>query len=234
MKKKIGVIGGMGPLATVNLFEKIVVLTKAETDQDHPHTIIDSNTEIPDRTNFILAGGENPVNEIRKSAKRLVDAGADFIIMPCNTAHFFYKDIIKDIEVPFINMIEETVAHIKKHYDEELVGILATDGTIGSGVYHRELDKWGMKPIVPEEKHQREIMNLIYRIKAGDHKKGIDGMIAAIENMQTKGANTFIIGCTELSVASDMFVLPENYNYVDGLVVLAKAAIRKSGCDLAR
>ena len=110
--KTIGIIGGMGPLATVDLFGKIVNLTDAKCDNDHIHILIDNNTYIPDRTSYILGDGKNPLDELVKSAKRLKDMGADFLVMPCNTAHYFYNDIINNVSIPFINMIEETASYI--------------------------------------------------------------------------------------------------------------------------
>jgi aspartate racemase len=102
--KTIGMIGGMGPLATVHLFERIVLRTKAEKDQDHIRIIIDNNTNIQDRTKAILGYGESPVKELVGSAKMLEKSGADFLIMPCNTAHYFIDHIKKNIKIPFINM----------------------------------------------------------------------------------------------------------------------------------
>ena len=129
--KIIGIIGGMGPLATVHLFERIVLRTKAEKDQDHIRILIDNNTKIPDRTLAILGNEESPVNELVNSAKMLENSGADFLIMPCNTAHYFIEEIKKNISIPFINMPEEAVKHTYDKYGKDaVVGIMATDGTI--------------------------------------------------------------------------------------------------------
>ncbi|MGM0397292.1 MAG: aspartate/glutamate racemase family protein [Bacillota bacterium] len=233
MKKTIGIIGGMGPLATVKLFEKIVLYTAADSDQDHPHTIIDSNTNIPDRTRYILHGGESPLLELKKSARRLKEAGADFLTMPCNTAHYFYDDIEREIQIPFVNMIQETVKVIRTQYEDNKVGILATDGTLSSGVYRSELEKWGMECITPSDDGQRAIMDLIYNIKKGRYYNDLSGFNSVINNMHSRGVNIVILGCTELSVAADMYEFPRDMNYIDALVVLAKAAIIKSGCDIS-
>ena len=101
MKNTIGIVGGMGPLATCDLFRKIIDVTEAGSDQEHVRVVIDSNTEIPDRTAAILAGGKDPVPELRKSASYLVSIGADLLIMPCNTAHYFYDQVAPAVEVPF-------------------------------------------------------------------------------------------------------------------------------------
>ncbi|MFR5602049.1 MAG: aspartate/glutamate racemase family protein, partial [Lachnospiraceae bacterium] len=99
----IGIIGGMGPLATCDLFDKMTRMTAATTDQEHVHIIIDSNTCIPDRTQAILHGGPSPVPEIKKSAKRLENMGASLLIMPCNTAHYFYDEICQDLSLPLLH-----------------------------------------------------------------------------------------------------------------------------------
>lgn len=232
MSKIIGIIGGMGPLATAKMYERIILNTKASADQDHPHTIIDSNTNIPDRTNYIFHKGDDPRVELIKSAKRLQTAGADLLIMPCNTAHYFYNDINKEVEIPFINMIEKTVSTIKRKYKSKSVGILATNGTISSGVYSDELEKHNLTPIMPSEKGQKAVMELIYNIKKGIYNSDIKTYIDCIEEMRLKGATTFIIGCTELSVAEDMYDLPSDLNYIDAMEILAREAIIKAGCDI--
>ena len=114
MKNTIGIVGGMGPLATCDLFRKIIEVTEAGSDQEHVRVVIDSNTEIPDRTAAILAGGKDPVPELRKSASHLVSIGADLLIMPCNTAHYFYDQVAPTVEVPFLHMIRETAACLKR------------------------------------------------------------------------------------------------------------------------
>ena len=134
--KTIGIIGGMGPLATVHLYERIVLRTKALRDQDHIRVLIDSNTNIPDRTKAIIADGEDPTVELIKSAKILENSGADFLIMPCNTAHYFISTLQEAVNIPFVNMVEETVKYTAEKFGSDtVVGILATDGTIISNIY---------------------------------------------------------------------------------------------------
>ena len=110
MTKTVGIIGGMGPAATCDLMEKIIALTKAARDQDHLHVLTDVNTAIPDRTAAILHGGPDPVPEMRKSARRLVSAGAELLLMPCNTAHYFYDDLAASVPVPVLHMPRLTAA----------------------------------------------------------------------------------------------------------------------------
>ena len=225
--KTLGIIGGMGPLATVKLFEKIVLLTDAKNDQGHIHTIIDSNTNIPDRTEYILGGEDNPLRELIKSAKRLEDAGAEFLIMPCNTAHYFYADIIKSIKIPFLNMIEETAKHIKENYDFKEVGLLATSGTYKSKVYEKIFNDYGLNIVNPREEEKENVMELIYNIKKGIHQENLDSFYNTMENIENQGGNLFILGCTELSVAVDMYKLKGNF--IDPMDAIAKSAILYAG-----
>ncbi|AGT34197.1 hypothetical protein OCC_13515 [Thermococcus litoralis DSM 5473] len=155
MEKVIGILGGMGPLATVDLFKRIVLKTPAKKDQDHPRIIIYNNPKIPDRTAYILGKGENPLPELIDSAKKLEKWGADFIIMPCNTAHYFADEIQKAIKIPLINMIEETASYVEA-LGVKRVGILATTGTIVSGIYQKALKKRGIEALIPSEKDQEK------------------------------------------------------------------------------
>ena len=152
--KTIGIMGGMGPMATVDLMQKVIVATKAIKDQEHIHTVIDNNTNVPDRSECIFGKGPSPVPEMVKSAKLLTAMGADVIIIGCNTAHYFLPEVQKQVKTPFINMIEETA----KFCEEEgyhTLGLLASAGTCASGIYKKEFDKLGMTLLHPEENDLR-------------------------------------------------------------------------------
>ncbi|MCG8471027.1 MAG: amino acid racemase [Desulfobacterales bacterium] len=225
--KTLGIVGGMGPMATALLYEKVTALTSAEKDQDHLKILINSNPQIPDRTAHIVAGGEDPRAELIATSRHLETMGADFLIMPCNTAHYFYEDIVAQIGIPFLHMINETAAHIKKAFENTTtVGILATQGTCQSGVYHKALEAQGMSPVTPDPEMQKHVTDLIYDIKGG--KKVTDkGFLEAVESLKSRGATCFILGCTELSVADKIFQF--NGPFVDPLHVIATAAIRFAG-----
>ena len=222
--KTIGIIGGMGPLATADLFNKIVSLTEAGGDNDHIHIIIDNNTEIPDRTDYIMNDGANPEKHLIKSALKLEIMGADVLIMPCNTAHFFYNRIIQYINIPFINMIEETAKEIVKSYKEKYkVGLLATEGVYNAGVYDKIFRKYSIDMVKPSAEQQKQITNIIYSIKAG--KKYIDttSFKKVMSQMKSQGAETFILGCTELPIAFQLFGIDEKC--IDPTKILACSAI---------
>ena len=226
--KTVGIIGGMGPLATVHLFERIVLRTKAQKDQEHIRVIIDNNTNIPDRTKAILGDGENPVEELVVSARILENSGADFLIMPCNTAHYFIEDIKKCVHIPFINMPEETVKYTYDKYGKDtVVGIMATDGTIKSKIYENYYCKLGIKTVVPI-KTQEKVMEFIYDvIKKGNYNAGTDLLFECVNELKDLGATVFLLGCTELSSAQYLYKF--SGNFINPLEVLTESAITLAG-----
>ncbi|MGE5627367.1 MAG: aspartate/glutamate racemase family protein [Solirubrobacterales bacterium] len=227
-KKTIGILGGMGPLATEDLFHKIVTLTDAKSDNDHIHIIIDSYTDIPDRTSFILGHGEDPTQYLIEAALKLELMGADVIIMPCNTAHYFYDEIVKYLRIPFINMIEEVAKKIKKISPDIIkVGLLATEGTCQAGVYDKELKKYGIEVVKLNEEYQNKISNLIYGIKAGQIRFSIDDINSIISFFESEKVDTVILGCTELPVAFQMMNIKGNF--IDPTKILAQSAIESVG-----
>lgn len=223
-KKTIGIIGGMGPLATADLFRKIVTNTNASTDQEHIKILIDNNTDIPDRTEAIINNGKNPLPQMIKSAVSLWAMGAQILVMPCNTAHYFLPEIQKYVDIPILNMIEITGEAIIKR-GIKTVGLLATQGTINSGIYQKVFDKKGIEIVVPDETEQTVINDLIYNgVKAGKKDYDVSAIRDVINSMLDLGAEILVLGCTELPVAMDMYKL--DYNVCDPTLELAKAAIR--------
>ena len=227
MEKVIGILGGMGPLATVDLFQKIVLQTEAKTDNDHIHIIIDNNTKVPDRTDFIVSSGESPLNYLIKSAVKLEMMGADVIIMPCNTAHYFYDEVTAFIQIPFINMIEEAAKEIKKDYSGSKVGLLSTEGTSKSGVYDKVLKEYDIDFIKPDERLQKHVTEIIYAVKKGDKNPDKKGFLDVLKGMRSEGAELFILGCTELPIAFQYMGIREKY--IDPTDILARRAIEFAG-----
>lgn len=229
--KTIGIIGGMGPLATVHLFERIVLRTRAERDQEHIRVLIDSNTNIPDRTKAILGNGEDPVKELVNSAKILENSGADFLIMPCNTAHYFIGEIKKHVNIPFIDMPEETAKYTYEKYGKDaVVGIMATDGTIKSKIYENYYANQGIKTVIPV-KTQEKIMEFIYDvIKKGNYNAGADLLFECADELSELGANAFLLGCTELSSAQYLYKFEGSF--INPMEVLTEKAILYAGGKL--
>lgn len=232
MKKTIGIIGGMGPLATCDLMEKIIRNTKAQKDQEHIHILTDCNTGIPDRTQAILNGGEDPVPEMTASAVRLEQMGADLLIMPCNTAHYYYDQICAAVRIPVLHMPRETASLLRKK-GIGCAAVFATDGTIRAGIYEDALCAEGIRPVYPGQEGQRLLMKMIYdHIKAG--KEDLTGLKpsadALLREMKDAGAQCFILGCTELPIAFEL--LGRTEDTFDPTCILARAAIKASGYEV--
>ncbi|MBQ2597090.1 MAG: amino acid racemase [Oscillospiraceae bacterium] len=164
MKKTIGILGGMGPLATADLYRKIIERTRADRDNEHIRVYIDGNAAIPDRTAAILHGGEDPVPEMLSALRHLEACGADCIIMPCNTAHYFLPRLREQTALPILDMQRITAAVCRERFPGKTAAILATDGTVQSGLYDRALDAEGVRWIHPGESEQKSLMHLIYGV----------------------------------------------------------------------
>lgn len=143
MKKSIGIMGGMGPLATADLFIKITTMTRADSDRDHVRVYIDSDCAIPDRTGAILHGGEDPVPEMTKALRNLERCGADCVLMACNTAHYFLPRLQPLTELPILDMLSITAARCAELYPGKRAAVLGTTGTLHTGIYDRALEKAG-------------------------------------------------------------------------------------------
>lgn len=230
MKKKIGIVGGMGPMATVDLFQMIVRYTDSADDQGHIRIFIDNNTQIPDRTAAILRGDDSPAEAIIGSAKGLAGLGADMILIPCNTAHYFYEKIQAGVDVEVVNMIDETAKEISRRGLTQ-VGLLATTGTVRTGLYRRYCEKRGITVLEPDEKGQSAVMDFIYAgVKASNASFDTGAFRAAAEDLLEQGAQALILGCTELPVGFKMYGI--GLPNVNTLEVLAKTAVGKAGYTL--
>ena len=221
--KTIGIIGGMGPLATADLFRKIVLNTDAPNDQEHLRVLIDNNTAIPDRTSALLNDGEDPVPQMCKSARLLEQMGAELLLIPCNTAHCFHKAVQQSVGVPVLHMIQVT-AKVLKDQGVDTVGLLATDGTVRCGLYERVCAEYGITTLCPEEAEQKAVMDLIYNgVKAGRADYDASTVKKTINHLLQRGAKAIILGCTELPLAVTMYGLKAPF--VDPTLELARAAI---------
>ena len=227
--KTLGILGGMGPKATAVLYDRIVDHTDAPSDQKHVNTSVLSDTGIPDRTAAIISGDTEPVRDALISvAKKLDAAGADVIIMPCNTAHYFIEDIRSAVSCNVIDMISAAVCDAIKAAGttEPRIGIMATDGTLATGVYEDEIVRQGASFAELSETAQAGIMSLIYDdIKAGgaaDKSK----FEAAYSELFGK-CDAVILACTELSVYKEMHDVPPNC--IDAMDSLVREAVLACG-----
>lgn len=232
MEKTIGILGGMGPLATADLYRKIVENTAASSDNEHVRVYMDSNARIPDRTAAILHGGADPVPQMADSVRKLTACGADCIIMPCNTAHYFLPRLQPLTTVPFLSMPRAAAEACRERFPGKTAGVLATRGTLETGIYDRALEAAGVPFLLPEEPEREILMQVIYDgVKQGAPLRSLEAAFRdVLAAMTCRGAGFFILGCTELPLAFDMLGIGDPA--VDPTEELARAAIAFCGYPL--
>ncbi|MGI6710883.1 MAG: aspartate/glutamate racemase family protein [Bacilli bacterium] len=232
MNKKLGIIGGMGPLASAYLYKRIIELTNALKDQDHIPIIIDNKTEILDRTAFLTGKGKDPYPFIKESAIFLENSNVDAIIIACNTAHFCYEKLKKDVSIPIYHMIEEVVEEIKENPNlQEGLAILGTEGLRLFPSYKEKLNQAGIFCYETNLEEQNKVSEIIYLVKEeGVTKKVLEKFKSLINSLEKKNLKHFILGCTELPLIVENLDL--NKKYISSIDVLAKRTIKKLGYPL--
>jgi len=224
--KTIGILGGMGPEATVFFYQKILNLTPAEKDQDHIPTLIYSNPQIPNRTEAILTHQlDLAAKALGDSAKILEDGGASFIVIPCNTAHFWIEDIREAVSIPVVDMIEETVRFLVDKLHMKKVGLLSTIGTQKTEVYQKKGAEFSLEILVPNEELSQRVMDVIGEIKKGNKA---EAQLKRIEQVkawfQEQGVHQLVLGCTELPLLFEK----ETEWALDPMDVLARIAVKEA------
>ncbi|MBZ5499283.1 MAG: amino acid racemase [Acidobacteriia bacterium] len=221
----IGILGGMGPEATVDFFREIIQLTPAKKDQEHIPILIYSDPRVPERTGAILHGGEDPTPYLVKAAVTLETAGAGILAMPCNTAHYYLPRLRPEVSIPILDMIEETYLSTRTRIgDAQAVGLLATKGTILSGVYRDVFGRHGMEVLVPDPGDQESIQQAIFQIKAGSYDRTRQETFERIgAALVARGAMAVILGCTEIPLGFNAGRV--DYPVVNATRVLAQAAV---------
>ena len=226
----LGVIGGLGPIATAHFMELIIRMTEADTDQEHLDMILYNRPSIPDRTGYILDPTKpNPLPEMIRVGNALARQGAKLIAIPCMTAHYFHRELTRYIEAPIVHAIHEVAAHLKKHGITK-AGIMATDGSIRSGLFQRELQKHGIEPIIPGEEGQKCVMSVIYDDVKANRPPQMDKFRFASGELRAKGAQAIILGCTELSLVKRDHEI--GAGYLDAMEVLAQVCVERCGGKL--
>lgn len=231
MKKgKLGVIGGMGPQATLQFCQRIIDLTDAHSDQEHLPMLILNDTGMPDRTAALLSGEVESVRErLLRDAQVLADWGATAMAVTCNTAHAFLPAIAGALPLPVVNMVSETAGALKA-LGAKRVGIMGTDGTLRLGLYHSALEALGIEAVSPPPEAQKSVMRLIYEeIKRGERGRE-ETFRAAAEPLLEKGCDRIVLACTELSAYKDWHPLGDRY--VDAMDVLARRCVEVCGYPL--
>jgi aspartate racemase len=224
-EKTVGVIGGLGPQATADFFNRVIHNTQAGSDQDHLHVLIDNNPKIPNRNQAIAGTGPSPAMELAKSAQRLEQAGADFLVMPCNTAHAFQDAITEATEIPFVSIIDVTCSYIVDRFpDVKVAGLLAADGCRSAKLYDQAFLDLDITTFGLPAPKQQEFMQLVYLIKAAgvstETRRAMQEMALLL---LSQGAELIVGGCTEVPLALSQDNLP--VPLIDTTEILARHCV---------
>jgi aspartate racemase len=218
----LGILGGMGPLATVDFMRKVIELTPADRDQDHiPMTVV-SLPQVPNRTKAILGDVESPLPIMLGGIELLNKACVACIAIPCNSAHYWYDELAEAADAPILHIADSAVSALDgRGLGARTVGVLGTSGVISAGIYQSRLDKRGIASIIPDAIEQEElVMGGIYQIKAGDLGRGRDLLYAAVAGLRKRGADALILGCTEIPI-----VVEDGDDIVDATLALARSCV---------
>ncbi len=224
MKRILGVLGGMGPLATVDFMRKVIELTPVSRDQDHVPLIVYSMPQVPDRTECILEGGESPLPAMLEGLRTLEAAGAGCIAIPCNTAHHWFDAMRRECGVGLLHIADCACTFLERQgVGEGPVGLLSTAGTIAAGIYQKRLGERGYDCLVPDAAEMEALVSAGIRlVKAGRTADARTRLEKAAANLRKRGARTIILGCTEIPLALD----DRDAGYVDATEALAAAGVK--------
>ncbi len=223
----LGILGGIGPMATVYFYEMITAHTKASCDQEHIDIVINSRATTPDRTNFIIGKSkDNPLEIMVADSMRLKEYGVTLLAIPCNTAHYFYDMLTDAIDIPFLNIMEETAKYLAS-CGVKKVGVMATEGTVSTKTYNKYLEACGIECVVPDSDAQQLVTEIIYGNIKNGQRADMGKFNAVAKSLFDKGAERIILGCTELSLVKKNEGLDRRF--VDSMEVLARRAIEACG-----
>ena len=222
-----GVMGGLGPMASVYFYKMVVDMTDAKTDQEHVDMVITNRATTPDRSTYILGkSDENPADVLISDAQKLEQFGVDFIVITCNTAHYFYEKINKSVNIPVLSIVEETIKYAKESGHKKL-GIMATTGNIKTKLYQEMCERFDMEYFVFDDERQQQVMEIIYDdIKSGK-PADMNKFNKLVNHLKENECDGIVLGCTELSILKNDNNLGNDL-YIDSLEVLARQTIIKS------
>ncbi|WP_336921445.1 aspartate/glutamate racemase family protein [Aquipuribacter sp. SD81] len=230
-RRLVGVVGGVGPLATAYFLDRVVRLTDAATDQEHVDLVVHQRASTPDRTAFLLGrSAEDPGPVLAASAADLVRLGARAVVLPCNTAEPFLPQVRAAAGVEVVGIVHATVREVVATVpDVRRVGVLATDGTVAARTYHDELEAAGLEAVVPSAADQRTVMSVIYEQVKANRPVDVPALAAVADRLGDRGAQCVVLGCTELSVVSAPVAGTARVRVVDSVDALARATISLAG-----
>ena len=223
----IGVLGGMGPVATVDFFQKVIAATSASGDEDHVPLLIQSDPRIPPRPAAILLGAESPLAVLLAGRDRLISAGAVALAMPCNTAHFWFHDLVKDCPVPFLSIVDACCQELgRKAAPGTEVGVIGTRATLTANLFSAPLAELGYTALQPLEQEMDElVLPGIQLVKVGRSAEGGHLIERAVGHLLKRGASVVILACTETPLALDAIQSDLRANCIDSTNALARSCV---------
>lgn len=229
--KVLGIIGGMGPEATVELMRRVVKGTPAGKEEDHIRMLVDCNPKVPSRMKALIDGsGESPGAYLARTARNLELAGADFLAMPCITAHYYFKEICSAVKIRVLNMVSLGIdAVLEGQPGPKSIGILASTAVLITGIYERGFKDKGIYAIYPSPGQQEQVLLAIKQVKVGDFSEKVVNIVqGAIEELMDREAESLLLACTELSLITNQ--LHAKVKLIDSLQVLADRIILEASC----
>lgn len=227
VSRMVGILGGMGPAATVDFYGKLIHATPASRDQDHVRAIIWADPTVPDRHEALVNGGEDPTPWLTQGLNNLVACGAEILVVPCNTIHAYMPALVQGLDIEFIDIIEATVKTAQQASQRGRIGLLATDGALAAGLYQSALQNAGMEPVLLDSAAQEVLMEVIYSIKAGnDGHQERDLVVALLTQLEALEVTTVIAGCTDISVL--LADLDIDIDVIDPAQVLAHETVERA------
>jgi len=227
-EKVIGILGGQGPEATLDLYRRIIQHTHAATDQEHFRTIIDCNPKTPNPNNAITQGTQDPTRTLCATAQNLEKAGADFLVIPCNTVHIFLDAIRASIHIPVYSIVDETIKTLLGDIpNARRVALLASPAVVATRLYTDRLEEHGIETFLPDEAGEEKVREVIFAVKSGDKGPAEkEKLLSVTGSLVAQGAQAVILGCTELPLV----LSPQDLSVpsIDTLDVLARAAVREA------
>jgi aspartate racemase len=225
----LGVIGGMGPAATADFFAKLIEETPAAGDEDHIPTLIVSDPRLPGRPAAILGDGPSPLPALLAVRDKLLAGGATMLAMPCNTAHYWYDDLVRDCPVPFVSIVEASCDEARRAAGPgSRIGLIATRATLASGIFDRRLQAGGHPVVLPgEDELAATILPSIRMVKEGQAGQAGRVLAPAVQALLDRGASRVILACTETPVALDAIGSPLRARCVDSNRALARACVAR-------
>lgn len=224
----VGILGGMGPSATADFYTKLIAHTPASLDQEHLRVVIWADPTVPSRQDAILSNGQDPSPWLKTGLQRLQDCGAEIVVVPCNTVHGYLPPIMEGQPTEFISIIDTTIRAVRRTAEHGMIGLLATDGALLSGIYQQALGDAGYSVAQPPAADQARLMEIVHGVKAGGAGPQLQrDMRAILANLEHQGVRAAVVGCTELSTLLEQ-VDGGSMTLIDPAVELAIATVESA------